>query len=766
MTAAGSTIQSIVSDLRREIKSLTDKYPALVLLCGLINGLLPMTMMPDKPAAERILYCLPALLFVFLLPKAKAWTFAIMTLTGIAAVEIYFRTLDDDFLAITGDRDCGAETIVRVSDASCGGPTVPWMQNPTLLRADILQIRLNGEKEWRKTSGRTALFLPKDYGPVNYGDVLRLHGVFRKADSAILEEGLTVFPEKSGRTAEKQQLHRTIPGNFDFQKYLLSRGIVRTYHASEAAALREYEEFSLLGKLLDFRNVLVASSTEGMKKTESKNMLAILLFGYRQGLDDETRNSFIRSGTIHIFSVSGLNVAILAAMTLWLLRPFPFRIRYLSIPPLMLAYVAATGMQAPAVRSLLMISLWAACRAFLYYTPNLNVVFLAAVIILGINPFYISDIGVQYSFIIVIFLLASGESVMEWAGSAGEKNRWIPPARRSAFEMLRLRKLAALFATLASCVIAWMVSSGISLYYQGIYFPLSIIANFIIIPFVSVLYLLVFVKYLVIPLSFMVPLAGKIIELVLDGMTGECAFFYNYFENTAMIKPPLWSLLIFYAALLLLITSHRKRILLPALATVFSILIIWHAVPRFLPPEIVVLSGGGSQTPAVVICPPGGERATVINVPSWEAAQAIVNTLKVRGVTRIDRLILTNSRKDACAGAAVLLSAIDVNQIIPEKTVAKTAFLTSLLKTCPAERTAIRWPGAGNWYCVNSEMNLVLKNNDWAFEYAPGDFNINLQITETQPGVSIVKIKVEGYSEISAPIQNSSAMEARKYVFK
>ena len=77
-----------------------------------------------------------------------------------------------------------------------------------------------------------------------------------------------------------------------------------------------------------------------------------------------------------------------------------------------------------------------------------------------------------------------------------------------------------------------------------------------------------------------------------------------------------------------------------------------------------------------------------------------------------------------------------------------------------------RCPGSDNWYCVNSEMNLVLKNNAWAFEYTPGDFNINLQITETQPGASTVKIKVEGYSEISAPVQNSSALEARKYVFK
>ena len=63
--------QSFVADIRRKLKSLTDKYPALVLLCGLINGLLPMTFMPDKPATIKILYCLPALLTVFLLPDRQ-----------------------------------------------------------------------------------------------------------------------------------------------------------------------------------------------------------------------------------------------------------------------------------------------------------------------------------------------------------------------------------------------------------------------------------------------------------------------------------------------------------------------------------------------------------------------------------------------------------------------------------------------------------------------------------------------------------------------
>ena len=766
MTVSASSIKSFLTEAHASVKRLTDRYPALVLLCGLLNGIIPLTMTPDEPSPAKLLYCLPALLLIFFLPKARAWTFAILTLTGIVAVGIYFRTLDDDFLTILGGRDRGAEAIVRIADSSCGGKTLPWMQNPSLLRADILQIRLNGQNEWRKTSGRVTVFLPKDYGTVNYGDVLQLRGTFRVTDSAIIEEGNIIFPEKSGRPPEIQPPHKSIPGNFDFRKYLLSRGIIRSYYASEAIPLPGYEQFSLFGKLLNLRNTLVAASTEGISKTESKSMLAILLFGYRQGIGDETRNSFIRSGTIHIFSVSGLNVAILAVMLLWLLRPLPFRIRYLTIPPVMLAYVAATGMQAPAVRSLLMIALWAVCRAFLYYTPNLNVVFLAAVIILGVNPFYISDIGVQYSFIIVIFLLAAGDSMMEWIGAADNKQGWIPPERRSLFKMLCQRRLTALNVSLISCVIAWMVSSGISLYYQGIYFPLSIIANFIIIPFVSVLYLLVFIKFLVIPVGFLDALAGKTIELVLDGMTGVCTFFHNYFENTAMIKPPWWSLLIFYAALLLLITSHRKKVLIPALAIVFCVLISWHAAPRFLSPEIVIMSGGGSQVPAAVICPPGGERATVINVPSWEAAQTIVNTLRVRGVTRIDRLIFTNSRKEACGGAAFLLSAIDVNQIIPEKTVAKNAFLATLLKTCPAERTFVRWPESDSRHAANSEMNLVLKNNDWQFEYIPADFNISMRINETQPGTSAVTIKVEGYREITAEIQNSKTLEARKYVFK
>jgi hypothetical protein len=41
-----------------------------------------------------------------------------------------------------------------------------------------------------------------------------------------------------------------------------------------------------------------------------------------------------------------------------------------------------------------------------------------------------------------------------------------------------------------------------------------------------------------------------------------------------------------------------------------------------------------------------------------------------------------------------------------------------------------------------------------------------MRINETQPGTSAVTIKVEGYREITAEIQNSKTLEARKYVFK
>ena len=44
-----------------------------------------------------------------------------------------------------------------------------------------------------------------------------------------------------------------------------------------------------------------------------------MLFGYRDGVGEELKESFRKTGTLHLFAVSGQNLAVVAGLLLWTL---------------------------------------------------------------------------------------------------------------------------------------------------------------------------------------------------------------------------------------------------------------------------------------------------------------------------------------------------------------------------------------------------------------------------------------------------------------
>lgn len=72
-----------------------------------------------------------------------------------------------------------------------------------------------------------------------------------------------------------------------------------------------------------------------------------MLFGCRQGIEYQTRLDFIRSGTIHILTVSGLHIGMFAGVMFLLLAFLPFRMRCVIVPLLTALYALSTGLQMP-----------------------------------------------------------------------------------------------------------------------------------------------------------------------------------------------------------------------------------------------------------------------------------------------------------------------------------------------------------------------------------------------------------------------------------
>ena len=210
----------------------------------------------------------------------------------------------------------------------------------------------------------------------------------------ILAKGIMSFPEKP-----------LIPGTFDYGNYLKLNDIDYIFRIDEMQVIRQGN--SLKRKLFDIRDHVLARTVGRIRDQENRDMAMGILFGFRSGLSGDTKESFLKSGTIHILSVSGTHVGIFGLLMLLVFRFLPFSVRW--IPALLFTglYACCTGLNDPAVRAFLMYAVLLLHRGALLRTDVRNTLCFAAVILLLREPDSLFTAGFQYSFTTVIFLITN-----------------------------------------------------------------------------------------------------------------------------------------------------------------------------------------------------------------------------------------------------------------------------------------------------------------------------------------------------------------------
>lgn len=143
-------------------------------------------------------------------------------------------------------------------------------------------------------------------------------------------------------------------------------------------------------------------------------LAAALTVGDKQDIDGETRQAYATSGTLHILAVSGMHVGLLYELFLviGLMQPLwvqGSRRRNISLIVIVLLWVFAfvTGLQASIVRAVIMFCLVEWGRLQGRYGRPMDMLALAALLMLAIDPFQLYDLGFQLSFAAMagIFLL-------------------------------------------------------------------------------------------------------------------------------------------------------------------------------------------------------------------------------------------------------------------------------------------------------------------------------------------------------------------------
>ena len=137
---------------------------------------------------------------------------------------------------------------------------------------------------------------------------------------------------------------------------------------------------------------------------DDAGMLNAMLFGDRSRLTHQLRAGFERTGSFHLFVVSGMHVALLAGLLFWIARRLHMRESLATLLTLTLAfaYSLLTGFGVPVQRALLMTAVFLIARLLSRQRNSLNALGAAALVVLVWSPRALFEASFQMTFLAVV----------------------------------------------------------------------------------------------------------------------------------------------------------------------------------------------------------------------------------------------------------------------------------------------------------------------------------------------------------------------------
>jgi competence protein ComEC len=217
------------------------------------------------------------------------------------------------------------------------------------------------------------------------------------------------------------------PGAWQYADYLLAQGIGA--HASvRASKISQFDRSGgdpathadraqlqcriyaaqswASGRVLDYVHSKTNRKLPKVMRLSQKDagMLNAMLFGDRAGLNKTQRVGFERTGSFHLFVVSGMHVALLAGLVFWLARRLKLR-EWLATSvtiALTFGYALLTGFGAPVQRALFMTAVFLLARLLSRDRSVLNALGAAALGVLIWSPAALFEASFQMTFLAIV----------------------------------------------------------------------------------------------------------------------------------------------------------------------------------------------------------------------------------------------------------------------------------------------------------------------------------------------------------------------------
>lgn len=491
--------------------------------------------------------------------------------------------------------------------------------------------------------GRTASFILRTEHQDSYRQNIQVFCFFnpnlRKGDRVRLQGDLKP-PAPPGN-----------PGELDYPAYLRYNHIYYILSIKEKGAVRLIERDNgpsawLVNYQLQARDVFKQVLSE-----DDANILLGMLLGIVEGIDPEEYRDYQKTGIIHVFSVSGMHIAFLLLVAVWMteLLGLGKKGRLAVGLLLLLAYGGLTGWPAPVLRSAIM----GALGLVAYYSGRenglLNSLGLAGTVILLLNPTALLQMSFQFTFLATWGLVYL-----------------FPLIKKS------LKYQSTLWDLVLIPLCAQIPMLPLLIYHFNLFSPVSVLSNILLGYLSGAAVVFGFIALILARLPFLAALflnpAGLMIEMVrginhlLVQLPG--AFFW-------VAAPKMWPILAYYLGLLLVLYALVKKMnqrWLVGGALLMAVLMVQVFVPaslynRGMVEEVFIDVGQGDS---ILIKTPQGKFILVDGGGSEfsdVAHRKLLPYLHYRGIREIWLAVNTHPDTDHLQGLETVLEELPVRQV-------------------------------------------------------------------------------------------------------
>jgi ComEC/Rec2-related protein len=570
----------------------------------------------------------------------------------------------------------------------------------TLARLEVSGIGKGGV--WQAAYGKVAVLasggLPEDYYA---GQNVQIHGVLAPAAGPLAD------------------------GLFDYRDYLRRQGIyyeLRTRYESDWTLLDPIlKSRPLTGRFLAWSRATMARGLP--EQDEALELLWAMTLRWKTTASGEIYEPFVLSGTMHIFAISGLHIALMAGFLIAVLRVFRVSRSWCGfiVVPLIWFYTAATGCPASAVRAAVMMSIVVGGWGLRQPPELLNSLAASALAILVFDPQQLFQAGFQLSFFVMLIIVLCLPRLKRLTEPWLRQDPLLPEELVPRWKRRIATPLRYAIGGLVTSVAAWLGAWPLTAYYFHTFSPVTVPANLV-----------------VVPLS-MAALACNLGSLICGDWLPWVTVLFNHSAwfwmrcimvisqwcaavpgGSWYVRPPSLVLMAVYYLLLgaLLsggLVSRRRRwpgAAAFALASVYFLFAAWQEHRRT---EITVLplNGGG----AVLVDAPGAKNDLLADTGNDRVVNSIVVPfLHAQGFNRISHLAVTLANERRIGGLSALCATLPAGEIVASAPNPRSAAYHQLLQfiaTHPVpRRSAFRGDEIAGWSVLHPERTDSFRAGD------------------------------------------------------